>query len=195
MKFIFQLTLSLILFLATVAEAAVPGRLVIRQSEFIVVSDGTKELDLTYIHDLIEMARTELRLSAADVIPMHMRATDQESKVSREILSHTISRFIERSDLAISNTVRALEAPFQGNMEIAGQNGTSHKLGMDLDASRAVASVSYSGYFNGTVKYQVSDQRLDIEFSQSLGDSSRIVFNHSETDDETLDMIGLVAQW
>jgi hypothetical protein len=185
------------------ATAAVPQRLnglILQMSamnssnpEFIVRSGSGAELDLSYIRQLTEMARADLRMTVADVIPTNLKATDHEAKIARQIIGHSLERWFEQSAWArdnIGEALQALEAPLNTEVRMKSASGVAHTVKMHLKAARAIASVTYSGWVNATLAYQITSRTLGFEVSRAIAKNQKVIFTASTQPEESRQIVG-----
>jgi hypothetical protein len=181
------------------AYAAVPKRFDIYNSndryttsEFVRRDGEVAELDLTYIKELSERARTELRMSVADVLPTDMKASESESRVAQQILSHSLERWFDTSPWAkdtFGDTVKAVEEPFGKGMTMEDESGQTHKLQVKMKAARTLASINYTGWVNASLGYQVSSGTVAFEVSHKVAQNQKISFNHSSNNEESRQIV------
>lgn len=160
--------------------------------EFVVRTGSGAELDLNYVRQLTQMARADLRMSVADVIPTSLKATESEAKIAKQIIGHSLERWFENSRWArdnIGEALQALEAPLKSEISIKGASGVAHKVAMHVKAARAIASVTYTGLVNATLAYQITSQTLGFEVSRQITKSQKVVFTASTQPEETRQIV------
>lgn len=200
---ILRLVLAALFSLSSIPTlAAVPRSLAsyssVRSQTFVVRSQEGKELDLTYIRNLTQIARAELRMSVADFVPANLSESDSELEVARQIIGHSLEKWLSSAEIAngaLGEAVRAVDQPLSGSVAVKSDSGVVHKVSMNVTAARSIASVSYSGWVDATVAYQISSQTLGVEVSREIGSNQKVVFNHTDHPDETRDIIGLQMSW
>lgn len=165
---------------------------------FVQYSGEAAELNLTYIHRLTEIARTDLKMSVADFVPTTMSASESETRVARQIVGHSLERWFENSPWAranISETIKAVEAPLNRGLRVTDQNGVTHRLQMGVKAARALASLSYTGWVNATLAYQVTSQTLGLEISRQLARGQKLILSHVADTNESRQIVAYQFEW
>lgn len=200
---VLRLSLAVLFSLSSIPSlGAVPKSLAsysaLRSNAFVVRSEEGKELDLGYIRNLTQIARAELRMTVADFVPSNMSESDSEMEVARQIIGHSLEKWFSSAEIAngaLGEAIRAVDQPLSGSMAVKSETGVVHKVSMNVIAARSIASVSYSGWVNASVAYQVSSQTFGVEVSRNLSSTQKLVFNHTDHPDETRDIVGLQMSW
>ncbi len=167
-------------------------------AEFIVHNGHSSELDLSYISHLTSMARKDLKMSVADVIPTNMKSTESESKIARQIIGHSLIRWFETSSWSrgnIGEALRALEAPLAAEVTMKDKSGYAHKVNMNVKATRAIASIDYTGWVDASVAYQITSRTLGFEVSKATAKGQRVMFIASTQPEETRQIVGYQIDW
>lgn len=170
----------------------------LQQTSFVRDERGHTELDLSYIRQLSQLARNELKMSAADFIPSGLKNTDSEIKVAQQIIGHSLERWFSSSEIAngaIGDAIRTIEEPMAQSMDVRDSSGRHHKVAMNVKASRAIASVTYTGVINATLAYQVTSRTIAFEAIHKLKSDQKIVFNSTSHPQETRQMIAWQMSW
>lgn len=155
-----------------------------------------EELDLEYIRQITEMARSELRsFKTSDFLPMGMGASNEESHVSQQILSHSLQRCLDilmSHNENFTGTARMVQKTLD-HTTIASSAQNSMKV--KVDAARGLASVNYDGAVEAKLSYEIIGQRTNFEITQRLDNNKRLVFNVTDQDNETRQIIGFQMEW
>lgn len=187
--------------------AAVPQKLQVNtmdlagiqySTEFVVRNGSDSELDLSYISHLTAMARRDLKMSVADVIPTNMKTSESESKIARQIIGHSLVRWVEGSTWArdnIGEALQALEAPLQSEVTMKDRTGHAHKVNLNMKATRAIASVNYSGWVNASLAYQITSRTLGFEVSKMIARGQKVIFTATTQPEESRQIVGYQLEW
>jgi hypothetical protein len=170
----------------------------ILKDEFVKRDGETTELDLKYIHRLTEMARTELRMTVANVLPTNLAATQSETRVAQQILGHSLERWFETSEWAqntFGDTVKSVEEPFGQGVSIQDASGQSHRVQMKMKAARAIASINYTGWVDASLGYQLSSGTVGLEISRVVGKGKKVSLNHTSDSDDSRQVIAYQFEW
>ena len=168
-----------------------------------ISSTSTREvsaLDLTYMRQLSELAHQDMRMSVTDYIPTNMAPTNDESKVSREILTRSLGRWMEASDWGrehVREPLKAIEKPLSPNFTMTDEEGLNHQLNFKVDTTHALAQLQYRGYVDAQVNYQIAAQSLGVEVSRpmNLHKNARFVYQHTSNSADNRDLVGWQMSW
>lgn len=183
--------------------AAIPGHLMSNQPNlplFTVSSPNLacSELNLSYIASLSEMARQDIRVRIEDYVPLNMSATGSEASVAREIIGRTFEKWAASNDFAqktVGQALENIEKPLNSEVTHKDAAGVEHSLQFKVNASRAIASVSYAGYVNASLDYHVADQSLGLQISRPKSPNQKWIFNHTREGGDSRELVGYQIQF
>lgn len=180
---------------------AVPQTIQYRYTQsrgFVVQAEEGQALDLGYIQRLSQLARKELRMSVADYIPTNLSTTDSDRTLARQIIGHSIERWLSSSSIAqesFGEVIQAIEAPLDQSVSIKDRSGVEHKIGFGVKAARAIASLNYTGIVEATLAYQVTSNTLGLEIARRIGAHQKLVVNHIQAASEVRETIAWQMDW
>lgn len=161
------------------------------QQSFVVQANAGQELDLNYIRRLSELAHSELKMSVADFIPTNLSPDASESKLARQIIGHSLEKWLSSSETAeaFGEAVAAIEKPLSQSVAVTDSAGVQHKIGFNVKAARAIASINYTGFVDATLAYQVTSNTVALQVNRKLTQNQKVVLNQTINSGESRHVI------
>ena len=172
------------------------------------ISSPSKDLNLLNRKFLKDNGK-KYQLDTTDValvVPTNMAATNNSQVVQERILDKTIrsvfdSKYIKNSSLG--QTYKKVKD--SANLDLTIKEKTSkldpkkapvqHKFKFDYQVLEANALLSYSGYFDTSVRYLAQTQQMVISFSEKIGNSSSINLTHDKVPTGSTQWVHFNTSW
>ncbi len=208
-SFCFKSLVIAMSFLISLPTAAmIPERIQATQTS------DSKELDLAYFQQLVEIANAQPKFRGEDYIPLNLSPTANGEDLAGRIIGHSLNNWMkspQAQNLYITNLVRRIEAPLRTEMSFGGSSPsdvsanapgasgsellspmrTQHKVKFNVDAGSTQARIQYEGLMNAEMIYAVAGQQFEFRVTQKLSETSQLVLNHVSVPDESREMLSL----
>lgn len=164
--------------------------------KLIRVQSGDQEINLKYLDFLSKLEISNSTLSADDIIPLSMTATNSQGNVTRKILSHSLDQFVsakKKNKDFWGRSLRSMEKPLGDGLSVNDQRGRQHQLKMEIHGTGP--SLMYKGIINAALDYKADSRTLAFEVTQKITTAQQIVLKHSKNSDESLSTFGYQITW
>lgn len=138
----------------------------------------------------------------AQIVPYHLRNTNDGDLVKDELLKKTASTIFKSSLIQnsfLGKTVKQAQTATKMDMElksdatIATEAPTEHKFDFQLEALKGEAKITYTGFVDSKILYNASGVNIFIE--DKLSDNSKIALSHQNLPEGSRQMVNFEMNW
>lgn len=190
----------------------------LRGKNFSGTEDSKERVELQVNSELTRKHIDGNKITTADVaavIPTDIPANSSEELVRDKIIQRSLSSFLKSPIIAnsflmktaksveqstsIGTTTKAEQSaqPTEKAKVIAASQTpeTEHNFKFNVEAFKAEARLSYSGYVNSKLEYKMQDNSIRLSVEEKLSNTSRIALTHLTTQLEQRQYLYYQVSW
>ena len=156
-----------------------------------LVNNQTKELNLD-LFAKIHIMLDERQLDLTKYIPyQNLPEYDDGSRVAGRIVARTLKNLIDDTDrdVPIVNGARRLNSSLETSFK-----NDKHAVEFKIRASQAMALVTYRGYVDAALSYEIDSSELKFEVTKAIGRRT-LAFTHLDNPEGVSDIVGVRWQF
>lgn len=161
----------------------------------IFYRDNGASISPELIADFNRMRAMEKPFDPAEMIPLDLSPTSDQSQVLSRVADRSMNSFLNSKIVRETYLVKtATEVEKKMNQEIvigsgSGPESVQHKLNFNMQAFQATAKVEYSGLTNAAIKYKVDESKLALEIFEKVSSSKDLMVSHTISPSDRLSQV------